>query len=367
MQKKNIKGKTVVVGMSGGVDSSVCALLLKQQGANVIGLHMLGASEEAEKEDAKSVVSLCESLGIEYEIVSYTDEMQKVKDYFVETYKSGKTPNPCVLCNKNVKFSPFIEYSNKIGADYFATGHYANIEHVDGKHILKKAVDDSKDQSYFLNQLSQSQLEKAIFPLGSLTKTEVRKIAEENGLVSAHKKDSFDVCFVGSEKFKDYMSKVCPEKSGDIIDIASQKKVGTHQGVSKYTLGQRKGLGIGGGFGTTGECWFVASKDTKNNILYVAQGNGDVLYSDALVCDNFNWIPSVPEMQEFDCVARFRYRQADQKVRVKINQDGSVLINFYEKQRAVTTGQFAVLYGTDENGDYNNLIGGGEISKVIKK
>lgn len=362
-----IKNKqTVVVGMSGGVDSSVVALLLKLKGYNVVGLHMKSSNEDSSLEDEKTVIELCDSMGIELHVVNYQDEMQAVKDYFINEYLAGRTPNPCVVCNKEVKFKPFIEFANKIGADFFATGHYARIEHKDGKHILMTAIDSQKDQTYFLSKLSQSQLEKAIFPLGELTKPEVRQIAEDNGLVSSHKKDSFDVCFVGSSKFKDYMDKIHPEKAGNIVDIDSGKVVGKHGGISKYTLGQRKGLGIGGGHGTSGDCWFVVKKDIKNNILYVAQGNDDALYSDALISNDFNWIPNIPEQKEIECFAKFRYRQNNQTVKVKILDSGAVQVDFVEKQRAITPGQYVVLYQKTEKDDVYACLGGGTIDVVIK-
>ena len=216
-------GNKVLVGMSGGVDSSVCALLLKQQGYRVVGLHMLNENLAARSEDEKRVRELCFQLGIDCVVVEYKDQMQVVKDYFINEYKAGRTPNPCVICNKEVKFNPFIEYANQIEADYFATGHYAKIKHTKDGHILLTAKDSDKDQTYFLCQLSQKQLEKALFPLGDLTKTEVRKLAEENNLISAETKDSYDVCFLGSQKFKDFMNQYYPEKAGDIVDKRTGK------------------------------------------------------------------------------------------------------------------------------------------------
>ena len=357
---QNRKKQTVVVGMSGGVDSSVVALLLKKQGYNVVALHMKGENADTRDADEIRVRELCEKIGIECHIVDYANEMQIVKDYFVNEYLSGRTPNPCVVCNKEVKFKPFIDYAEKIGADFFATGHYASIEHNNDKHILKIAADENKDQTYFLCKLSSVQLKKALFPLGNLTKPEVRKIAEENGLVSADTKDSYDVCFLGSQKFKDFMDKYYPEKNGDIIDANSGKVVGRHSGISKYTLGQRKGLGIGGGHGESGDCWFVTNKDIKNNILYVAQGNDNLLYSNALISNDVNWIPNKPEETEFECTAKFRYRQTPQKVVVKIKEDNKVLVEFCEKQRAITVGQYVVFYKD------NYCLGGGTIDTVIK-
>ncbi len=362
-----IKNKqTVVVGMSGGVDSSVVALILKRAGYNVIGLHMKSSNEENSLEDEQTVINLCEKLGIECHIVDYKDEMQVVKDYFLNEYLSGRTPNPCVICNKEVKFKPFVEYANKIGADFFATGHYARIVHNKNGHVLHSAKDTAKDQTYFLSKLSQDQLKKAIFPLGELTKPEVRVLAEEAGLISSHKKDSFDVCFIGSQKFKDYMDSIHPEKEGNIVDIDSNKVVGKHGGISKYTLGQRKGLGIGGGHGSSGDCWFVVKKDIKANILYVAQGNDDALYSDELISKDFNWMPKVPENKTFECMAKFRYRQSNQKVMVNVLDDGSVRVVFAEKQRAITPGQYVVLYQKLENEDVFSCLGGGTIDVVIK-
>ena len=352
------KGK-VVVGMSGGVDSSVVALLLKQQGYEVVGLHMKSENQSSAKEDEERVQNLCKKLGIELHVVEYSNEMQIVKDYFINEYLAGRTPNPCVVCNKEVKFKPFIEFAKSLDADFYATGHYAQIEHNDNEHLLKLAKDENKDQTYFLCGLSAEQLKNALFPLGALTKPEVRKIAEENGLISAHTKDSYDVCFLGSQKFKDYMQQNHPEKEGDIVDALSGKVVGKHSGISKYTLGQRKGLGIGGGHGTSGEPWFVSNKDTKNNVLYVAQGNDDVLFSSALISNNFNWLKK-PEQAVFECNAKFRYRQPMQKVKVEVLSNNKVLINFKEKQKAVTNGQFAVLYAGSV------CLGGGVIDEVIK-
>ncbi|MBQ9790792.1 MAG: tRNA 2-thiouridine(34) synthase MnmA [Clostridia bacterium] len=359
MRKENHQG-TVVVGMSGGVDSSVVALLLLKQGYDVVGLHMRGENTESRDADEKRVRELCEFLGIKCEVVDYDDHMQIVKDYFISEYKSGRTPNPCVVCNREVKFKPFIDFARRLGAYYFATGHYASIEHGENGHILKKAVDAEKDQTYFLCQLSQHQLEKALFPLGSLTKSEVREIARENGLVSSETKDSYDICFLGSEKFKTFMQENYPESDGDIVHAGTGKIVGRHTGISKYTIGQRRGLGIGGGHGNIGEGWFVVGKDMAKNQLLVAQGDGEELLSSALVAKQVNWIPRVPENKEFCVTAKFRYRQKEQKVNVKIREDGSVYVTFAEKQRAVTPGQYVVFYDGDK------CLGGGTIDEVIK-
>lgn len=357
MQRK--VNKKVVVALSGGVDSSVVALLLKMQGYDVVGLHMKDLDNPYAKEDEELVRKLCKKLDISCEILEFKNEMNIVKDYFINEYKNGRTPNPCVICNREVKFKPFVEYAKNIGADFFATGHYAIIEHGKSAHYLKKAIDKNKDQSYFLNQLSSSQLEKALFPLGTMTKEEVRKIAEDNGLINAHKKDSFDVCFIGSKKFKDYMKENYPEKPGKIVDCKTKKIVGQHDGISKYTIGQRRGLGIGGKADGNGNGWYVVDKDIKNNILYVSQGEGEELFSSALIAVNVNWIIKQNETK-IKCKAKFRYRQEDQDVEVFVLND-KIKVIFKEKQRAITKGQYVVLY--NEN-DY--LLGGGTIDEIIK-
>lgn len=358
MEKNIEKQKRVLVGVSGGVDSSVAVYILKQQGYEVIALHMRSSNLETAKEDEKRARDICDKIGVRFEVVDYKDEMQIVKDYFVSEYKKGKTPNPCVICNRAVKFKPFIEYAEKLNADFFATGHYARIEHIHGQHILYQAKDEAKDQTYFLNQLSQEQLAKVLFPLGELTKDEVRKIASNIGFDTENTKESYDVCFLGSQKFKDYIDKEIPQTAGDIIDIASGKIVGKHNGLSKYTLGQRKGLGIGGGFGKTLEPWFVSKKDVNKNILYVEQGNGESLFSDKIIANDFNWIYNIDD-EEFECFAKFRYRQGMQKVIVKKTAKGIEIIP-YEKQRSVTPGQFVVLY--KQENDKMLCMGGGEIS-----
>ena len=348
---------TVVVGMSGGVDSSVAALLLKKQGYNVIGLHMKGANPETNSNDEKRVRELGVQIGIEIHVADYSDQMQLVKDYFVSEYQAGRTPNPCIVCNREVKFKPFIDYCEKIGADYFATGHYARILHENGMHVLMKAFDENKDQSYFLCQLSNKQLEKALFPLGELSKDEVRQIAKDNNLISSETKDSYDVCFLGAEKFKDFMGKNYPEKPGNIIDTKTGKIIGIHSGISKYTIGQRRGLGIGGGFGKIGESWFVSKKDANKNIIYVTQGNGAELMSSSLKSNKVNWIV-YPKRKEFDCTAKFRYRQKEQNVHVSLSEHDEVCVKFQEKQRAITLGQYVVFY------DGEICLGGGVIDEV---
>ena len=357
--------KTVVVGMSGGVDSAVSALLLKEQGYNVIGLFMDNWEEKDDTgactavEDFEDVRRVCDAIGIPYYSVNFSKQYwDRVFKYFLEEYERGRTPNPDVLCNREIKFGPFLDYAMMLGADYIATGHYCKIAQKDGLFYLKKAKDKSKDQSYFLNQLSQEQLSKVIFPLADIEKTQVREMALKHNLVNAKKKDSTGVCFIGERNFKNFLKNFVPASPGEIVDL-SGKVVGKHDGVLYYTLGQRKGLGIGGKSDGNGERWFIVSKDVKNNRLIVTQGDDDVLYSSSLKAIDFNWIPKRPKEEQFDCLAKFRYRQPDQKVRVTIKDD-CVLVSFYEKQRAVTPGQYVVLYDEEEN-----CLGGGEIDQVF--
>ena len=350
--------QTVVVGLSGGVDSSVSAYLLKQQGYKVIGLHMLGENQETKAEDEQRVKDLCKMLDIECVVVDYQNYMQTVKDYFINEYLSGRTPNPCVICNREVKFKPFIKYMQELNADYFATGHYAKIEHTASGTYLKKAIDASKDQSYFLCQLSNQQLSKVLFPLGELTKEEVKKIAKANNLVNEQTKESYDVCFLGSQKFKDYMQQNHPEKPGRIVDIQTNKVVGEHTGISKYTIGQRKGLNVGGVKGCDDARWFVVKKDISTNTLYVSCGEAEQLYSSSCVVTNFNWITK-PTTAE--CLVKLRYRQPDQATTFKELENGDIVLNFKQPQKAVTVGQFAVLYLED-----GTCLGGGTINQTIK-
>ncbi|MBR4003332.1 MAG: tRNA 2-thiouridine(34) synthase MnmA [Clostridia bacterium] len=357
--------KTVVIGMSGGVDSSVSALLLKQQGYNVIGLFMNNWEEKDDcgvctaTEDYEDVRRVCDKIGIPYYSVNFAKEyLDRVFSTFLSEYEKGRTPNPDVLCNREIKFGPFLDYAKMMGADYIATGHYCKLD-TDGKYFyLKKAKDKSKDQSYFLNQLSQDQLSQVLFPLADIEKTEVRRIALENDLVNAKKKDSTGVCFIGERNFKNFLQHYLPAKKGEIVDV-NGKVVGEHDGVLYYTLGQRKGLKIGGLAGGNGERWFVLEKDVKNNRLIVSQGEDDKLFSSSLIATEFNWIPKTPENNKFTCFAKFRYRQPDQKVDVEI-KNNKVYVYFSEKQRAVTPGQYVVLY--DEN---ENCLGGGVIDEVI--
>ena len=353
----------VVVGISGGVDSSVAAYLLKKQGHEVIGLFMINWEEkdgqctaEADFEDVKRV---CNKLGIPYFSVNYAKEYyDRVFKYFLDEYKKGRTPNPDILCNREIKFGPFLEQARRLGADMIATGHYAKKIEKDGKFYLAKALDDNKDQSYFLNQLSQKQLASVIFPLADIEKPEVRKIAKELGLSTAEKKDSTGICFIGERNFKKFLKEFLPAQPGNIVDL-NGNVVGKHDGLMYYTLGQRRGLNIGGKAGGNGERWFVVKKDLDKNKLVVSQGEGKELFSNGLFAIEMNFIPERPKENEFECFAKFRYRQPDQKVKVKIIDDKRIQVDFAEPQRAITPGQFVVLY--DEKGI---CLGGGIIDKA---
>lgn len=358
----------IVVGMSGGVDSSVVATLLKEEAKEpIVGLFMKNWEEKdangvcTSEQDFSDVKAVASAIGIPYYSVNFAKEyMERVFVHFLEEYKAGRTPNPDVLCNREIKFGPFLEYAKKLGARKIATGHYARVEEKDGLYYLKKAVDQNKDQTYFLNQLSQEQLSYVIFPIGHLTKPELRALAEKYGLKTATKKDSTGICFIGERNFKEFLKNYIPAKPGKIIDVNSGKVLGCHDGLMYYTLGQRKGLGIGGQAGGNGEAYFVCDKDLKQNILYVSQGEQEILFSDALVSGPINWIPKKPEKTDFECYAKFRYRQPEQKVSVHINEDGTTLVTFKERQRAITPGQYVVFY------DEEYCLGGGVIEKVIK-
>lgn len=352
----------VVVGISGGVDSSVAAYLLKKQGHDVIGLFMINWDEQdgqcTAEDDYEDVKRVCTKIGIPYFSVNYAKEYyDRVFQYFLDEYKSGRTPNPDVLCNREIKFGPFLEKAKQLGADMIATGHYAKTYIKNGKTYLQKAKDLSKDQSYFLNQLNQNQLSSVMFPLADIEKVQVREIAKELGLSTAEKKDSTGICFIGERNFKQFLKQYLPAQPGDICTIDG-KVVGRHDGLMYYTIGQRRGLNLGGRHDGNGERWFVLKKDLEKNILYVSQGECEELFTEGLFADTFNWIPEVPCEKEFDCLAKFRYRQPDQKVHVTVLEDNKIRVDFAEKQRAITEGQFVVLYQED-----GTCLGGGIINE----
>ena len=342
--------KKVVVGLSGGVDSAVAAYLLKKQGYEVVGLFMRNWVEEGEDgactadEDFYDVRRVCSVLDIPYYGVDFSREYyDRVFRHFLEEYEKGRTPNPDVLCNREIKFAPFAEHARKLGADYIATGHYCRIQARDDGNYLLRAADENKDQTYFLNQVTSAQLQNVLFPLGGLIKGEVRKIAEQAGIPVAKKKDSTGICFIGERNFRKFLSQYLPMKEGE-MRTTDGKVVGTHRGVFYYTLGQRKGLGLGGIKGGREGAWFVIGKDVKNNILYVSQGDESMLYTDVIECESFNFIPRPPKEREFDCMVRIRHRQPLQEARASVLPGGGVKIVCKQPQRAVCPGQYAVLY-----------------------
>ena len=358
--------KKVVVGISGGVDSSVAALLLKNQGYEVIGLFMrnwdtsvngdiLGnpdlnndiCPQEQDYNDAKSV---CDKLGIELHRIDFVKEYwDYVFTYFLDELKKGRTPNPDIMCNKYIKFDYFIKEAKRLGADYVATGHYAKIEN--GR--LKRCKDQNKDQTYFLSQLSEKQLENILFPLGDIDKSEVRKLAEEYDLVTAHKKDSTGICFIGERNFRGFLENYLPNQPGDIVNIDTNEVIGKHVGLMYYTIGQRRGLDVGG----TDDRMFVVGKNLKDNILYVAIGEDNpYLYSDSCTLDTINFNC---DSRPTKCTAKFRYRAQDYPVTLEYLDNGEIRVN-YDNIKAVTPGQACVFY----DGEY--CIGGGIIKDIYK-
>ena len=350
----------VVVGLSGGVDSAVAALMLKREGYDVIGLFMRNWDETdadgvcTADDDYRDVRRVADTLGIPYYAVDFAKEYQdRVFAYFLDEYKKGRTPNPDVLCNREIKFEVFAEYAKSFDADYIATGHYAKVEtRADGLPHLMLSADAQKDQTYFLNQVKTAQLTNVLFPLSDVTdKHLVRQLASEAGLSVAAKKDSTGICFIGERNFRNFLFTYIPMQEGDIKTLDG-KTVGKHQGVYYYTIGQRKGLGVGGG--GNGEPYFVVEKDVENNILWVNQGECKCLYSDSLVAEHFNFIPTPLEDGTYRVHCRIRHRQPLQEASATVEGD-RVTVRFDKPQRAVAEGQYAVLYmGRD-------CIGGGVI------
>lgn len=351
----------VVVGLSGGVDSAVSALLLKQQGYDVLGVFMKNWEEQDDTgactadTDWADVRDVCETIGIPYYAVNFAREYEeRVFADFLREYRAGRTPNPDVLCNREIKFRAFLDFAMKLGAEKIATGHFVQTNEA-GQ--LLRGVDPNKDQSYFLYMLKSSQLRKAMFPVGHLTKAEVRQIAEQNGLSNSRKKDSTGICFIGERNFRAFLRQYMAEAPGDMVDPAG-KVIARHQGLMYYTIGQRRGLNIGGC--GDGRSWFVIGKDVPNNRLLIAQGDDHpMLYARHAVAEEVTWIgePPLREGEVLRCTCKYRYRQPDQAVNVRL-QDNRLLIESLQPQRAVTPGQSAVLYQGDV------CLGGGIIAEV---
>lgn len=352
----------IVLGMSGGVDSSVAALLLKRQGFDVVGVFMKNWEEQDENGvctatvDYEDVRRVCEQLGLPYYTVNFAKEYrERVFSYFLEEYKAGRTPNPDVLCNCEIKFKAFLDLAMTMDASALATGHYARLDKRNGVKLLR-AADAGKDQTYFLAGLTQTQLSRAMFPVGELQKNELRRIAAEAGLATAQKKDSTGICFIGERNFKRFLMQYLPAQPGEIVDL-SGRVLGSHDGLMYYTLGQRKGLGIGGVNFGSGESWFVIGKDMDKNRLIVQQGEHEELYSLGLSAQKISFIAGEAPSAAFSCTAKFRYRQPDQAVRVTMHGEGCT-VDFDKPQRAVTPGQWVVFY------DGEVCLGGGPIDAV---
>ena len=355
------ENRRVIVGMSGGVDSAVAALLLKEQGFDVTAVFMRNWEDQdgtcPAEQDYEDVRRVSEALDIPYYTVNFTKEYQdRVFSYFLSEYTAGRTPNPDILCNTEIKFKAFLDFALKSGAEYLATGHYGRLNR-DGDGVrLLKGLDAGKDQTYFLAGLTNEQLGRALFPVGGLQKQEVRRLARQHSLPVAEKKDSTGICFIGERNFKRFLMSYLPACSGDMVDERG-KKIGRHDGLMYYTLGQRRGLGIGGRSDGSGESWFVIGKDLKRNLLIVQQGEHEELYSLSLTMDKLNIIPREELPKSFACTAKFRYRQPDQPVTVELTGEGA-LVRFSAPQRAVTPGQWCVLYRGEE------CLGGGPIEST---
>ena len=359
--------KKVVIGMSGGVDSSVSAILLKNEGYEVIGLFMRNwdslvnndikgndtlnnniCTQEQDYNDAKKV---CEKIGIPLHRIDFVKEYwDYVFTYFLDELKKGRTPNPDVMCNKYIKFDMFVKEATRLGADYIATGHYAKM--VDGK--LYKAKDLNKDQTYFLSQVSKEQLKNVIFPLGDMIKPDVRKIAERYDLVTAKKKDSTGICFVGERNFKEFLTNYLPNLPGDMVDIDTNEVIGKHTGLMYYTIGQRRGLNLGGYDKRT----YVCGKDLNENILYIATGDEKYLISNSCVIDTI--VLNTDKENLKDCFVKFRYRQDDIKASITFINDNEATVSYVDT-KSVTPGQICAFYGSD-----GQCFGSGIIKEVRK-
>ncbi|RPE81636.1 tRNA 2-thiouridine(34) synthase MnmA [Vulcaniibacterium tengchongense] len=356
-----------VVGMSGGVDSSVAALLLRDAGEPIAGLFMQNWADDGDAQDSagaaegrmpkaargdcraeddrRDAVAVCGRLGIPIHFRDFSREYwDGVFAHFLAEYAAGRTPNPDVLCNREIKFKHFLDAARELGAEAIATGHYARVERAAGGHLLLRAADRSKDQSYFLHQLGQQQLAATRFPLGGLLKREVRRIAQEAALPTAAKKDSTGICFIGERDFREFLSRYLPACPGE-MRTPDGRRIGEHPGVFYFTLGQREGLNIGGVRGFAAAPWYVVGKDVANNVLYVDQGaDSPWLRSQALWSEPAHWIAGHPPAARFDCTAQTRYRQADEPCEVAVRDDGTLQVRFARPQRAVTPGQSVVLY-----------------------
>ena len=360
--------KKVICGMSGGVDSSVSAFILQQQGYQVEGLFMKNWEEDDDTDyctaaaDLADAQAVCDKLGIKLHKINFAAEYwDNVFEHFLSEYKAGRTPNPDILCNKEIKFKAFLEYAAEdLGANYIATGHYVRRRGTDDNVQLLRGLDANKDQSYFLYTLSSKQVGQSLFPVGDIEKPIVRAIAEDLGLITAMKKDSTGICFIGERKFKDFLARYLPAQPGNIRTVEGDI-IGRHDGLMYHTLGQRKGLGIGGVKGASEEAWYVVEKDLVNNELIVAQGHDhSALLSTGLIAQQLHWVDRQPIREPLRCTVKTRYRQTDVPCTVEPIDDESIKVIFDEPQIAVTPGQSAVFY-LDEV-----CLGGGIIEQQLK-
>jgi tRNA-uridine 2-sulfurtransferase len=352
-----------MIGVSGGVDSSVAALLLAQTKRPVAGLFMQNWEEDERfgpcraSEDRKDALAICARLGIPFHARNFAREYwDQVFEHFLAEYRIGRTPNPDILCNREIKFKTFLEHARELGADRIATGHYARNDCRDGQWRLLRGLDENKDQSYFLYTLGQEQLAATLFPIGELAKPKVREIAREADLPTFAKKDSTGICFIGERDIREFLGRYIPAQAGE-IQTPDGQRIGEHQGAWYYTLGQRGGLGIGGRRDSNGEPWYVVGKNVASNVLYAVQGNAnDWLLSNRLSASDLHWIAGAAPAAEFVCSAKIRYRQVDQACRVQLTDTGC-LVEFEQPQRAVTPGQSVVFY------DGDSCLGGGIIER----
>ncbi|WP_448757209.1 tRNA 2-thiouridine(34) synthase MnmA [Aggregatibacter sp.] len=360
--------KKVICGMSGGVDSSVSAFILQQQGYQVEGLFMKNWEEDDDTDyctaaaDLADAQAVCDKLGIKLHKINFAAEYwDNVFEHFLSEYKAGRTPNPDILCNKEIKFKAFLEYAAEdLGANYIATGHYVRRRGNDENAQLLRGLDANKDQSYFLYTLSSKQVGQSLFPVGDIEKPIVRAIAEDLGLITAKKKDSTGICFIGERKFKDFLARYLPAQPGNIRTVEGDV-IGRHDGLMYHTLGQRKGLGIGGVKGASEEAWYVVEKDLVNNELIVAQGHDhSALLSTGLIAQQLHWVDRQPIREPLRCTVKTRYRQTDVPCVIEPIDDESIKVIFDEPQIAVTPGQSAVFY-LDEV-----CLGGGIIEQQLK-
>jgi tRNA-specific 2-thiouridylase len=359
-------GERVILGLSGGVDSSVAALLLLEQGYEVEAVFMKNWEEDdsaeycAAAEDLADARAVAERLGIRLHTVNFSAEYwDRVFEYFLAEYRAGRTPNPDIMCNREIKFRAFLDHARSLGSERIATGHYARLAHSGHRVRLLKGADPAKDQSYFLHALSQHQLAHAMFPLGELTKAQVRKRAQNAGLITHDKKDSTGICFIGERRFDDFLSRYLPADPGD-IETPSGEVLGRHQGLMYYTIGQRHGLGIGGIRGEGEQPWYVAAKDLDRNALIVVPGHDHpLLYSPGLEASQLTWCTDAGPALPLSCRAKIRYRQADQPCRVEAAGAGRCRVIFDRPQRAVAPGQSVVFYDGEE------CLGGGIIDRAI--